>query len=184
MATGAQAAYIDESAFGDFDNVLGPGNDFVGSLDSGYNDIIGSLMGSCAGTSCNDGPDGQDSFEFAIFPGLQLDSISATMEGYPRGITWSIYVSDENSNVVLETFPMNSGGALDISGLDANGSYSVAIYGQNPGGYVGDWAGSYNISINTSPVQVGGAVPLPASAPLLLAGLGAAGLLRRRARAS
>jgi len=47
---------------------------------------------------------------------------------------------------------------------------------------VGDWAGYYSVEISPSAVQVGGAVPLPASAPLLLAGLGAAGLIRRRAR--
>ena len=79
---------------------------------------------------------------------------------------------------------MNTGGTLDLTGKKDTGVFELSIYGQRANGYNGNWAGYYSVSINTSPVQVGGAVPLPASAPLLLAGLGAAGLLRRRARAS
>lgn len=186
LATGVQAATLDESTiFGsDFGNSSATAV-YTLNTDAGSNDVYGSLMGTCDGQYCNGGTDPADVFFFKVGPGLQLDSVEVYMEGFPNGISYSALLYDDTyGGSVPGTFAMQTGGTLDLTGKKDTGVFELAIYGQQANGYNGDWDGYYSVTINTSAVQVGGAVPLPASAPLLLAGLGLAGLLRRSARKS
>ena len=186
LTTGAHAATLDESTIfgGDFANTSG-GAVYTVNTDPGSNEVYGTLMGTCDGAFCNGGTDPADVFFFKVGTGYKLDSVEVYMEGSPNGITYSALLFDDTyGGSVPDTFAINTGGTLDLTGKKDTGVFELSIYGQRANGYNGNWAGYYSVSINTSAIQVGGAVPLPATAPLLLAGLGVAGLLRRRARAS
>lgn len=184
LSGAAHAATLDESTiFGnDFGNTSATAVHTL-NTDPGSNDVLGALMGTCDGQFCSGGTDPADVFFFKVAAGYKLDSVEVHMEGSPSGITYSALLYDENYGGSLPgTFAMNTGGALDLTGKLDTGVFELAIYGQQANGHTGAWAGNYSVYVTTSAVQVGGAVPLPASAPLLLAGLGAAGLIRRRAR--
>ncbi len=184
LSTGVHAATLDESVIfgGDFGNSSSSAVHTL-NTDLGGNYVYGSLAGTCDGQYCDGGIDPADVFFFQVANGQKLDSVEVYMEGSPNGITFSALLFDDTyGGSVPNSFAMNSGGALDLTGKNDTGVFELSIYGQQATGHVGDWAGYYSVEISTSAVQVGGAVPLPASAPLLLAGLGAAGLIRRRAR--
>lgn len=184
LSAAAQAATLDESTIfgGDFGNSSATAV-YTLNTDLGVNDVTGSLMGTCDGQYCNGGIDPADVFFFKVASGHKLDSVEVYMEGNPSGITYSALIYDDTyGGSVPNTFAMNNGGSVDLTGKNDTGVFELSIYGQQANGHTDDWAGYYSVYITTSAVSVGGAVPLPASAPLLLAGLGAAGLIRRRAR--
>ncbi len=186
LASGAQAATLDESTIfgGDFGNSSSSAVHTL-NTDLGGNNVYGSLAGTCDGQYCNGGTDPADVFFFKVAIGQKLDSVEVYMEGSPNGITFSALLYDDTyGGTVPNTFDINSGGALDLSGKNDTGVFELSIYGQQANGHVGNWAGYYSVEISTSAVQIGGAVPLPASAPLLVAGLGVAGLIRRKSRKS
>ncbi len=161
ITTGAHAATVyDESVDGDAFGFILPGTD-LGTLTSGTTStIIGSYAAGSTG-DLFDGSDEQDSYTFTTLSSFTVNATTRT---------------GDDAYYALMTVPGpvlldGSAPATDMFGTVGAGTYSLTVIGVANGG-----AGSYSLDINVAIA----AVPLPASVPLLLSGLGALGLLRRR----
>ncbi|WP_425041572.1 VPLPA-CTERM sorting domain-containing protein [Primorskyibacter sp. S187A] len=178
---------VDEFDFGDFDGAVNAGNDNVGTATAGFSFVSGGLAGECVPGDCNNdiGGDTQDSFFFTIADGFQLDEISvATEGGGPEDLTISFSLREAMqpyTSLGFGTFEINESGLVDFDDPLAAGTYSFSAFGQSAseaGDFDAFWAVAFVVSAATT-----APVPLPASAPLLLAGLGGVWALRRRKKA-
>lgn len=178
----ASAATIwDESVDGDFDGVAGTS---LGSiLAAGTNTILGSLPGTPSG-----GPSHTDRFNLVLGAGLNI-------------ISWTLNIALENGESVSTGLGFNPGnlfddnftgsivGSTSASFIDSIGPDTGTLDGTLTNSVwdftisAGTLFGTQGYSIDivtratTPPPPV---VPLPASAPLLLAAFGGFAFLRRR----
>lgn len=189
LALPSYALTVDELS--DFSDGASPSNTNVGTLDIGFNSFNGNLNGECSNGDCNgigsQFDDTQDSILFTVASGTEVISFSLFTEGGgPSGLTISaaifgtIGVSDIGAFQSVINVPINGNadGTL-VNGPLGAGVYSLSAYGgssTDDGGFGAFW------SIDLEVAEVTNPVPLPAGLPLLLAGVGAFGLMRRRAR--
>ena len=182
LATSASALTFTESS--DFSNVGVITLPSLGTLDTGLNEVSGTLNGSCdsAGEICFGGPDRQDSFVVTVGAGTQLTDVNIVTEGGgPLGLTYGSNLRGPDSLVVADNgvAPLNS--PTNYNGLTLGpGDYLFSIFSLNSdetGSFDFFWRASFSVESTMSPV------PLPAGAPLLLAGLGALAIARRRGKA-
>lgn len=163
----AEAATIyNEAVDGDaFGSVL-PGTD-LGTLAS---DATSTILGSfdAGGAGFPNGPDEQDSYTFTVLDAFTVDATTLGGDDAKYSL-WQLPALSKQADGSPGTNIFGSFGA---------GTYSVTLIGfpNNAG------AGDYRIDINVG--RVVAPVPLPASVPLLLAGLGALCLVARRRRSA
>ena len=196
MATTGMATTLDIDEFtdvvgGDFANALTPDDAVmpygIGTAGEGSNFIIGNLDGQCENFDCN-GPlagDTQDSFSFVIDAGFQATSLTVFSEGFPFELTYSVSLDTfptlgSLSNLGFETFDVNTGGEI-LGGPLGAGTYHLSVFGQSSP-FDGSYGLFYGVSIEVEAVTTPPAVPLPAGFPLMLAGLGAFALAKRRTK--
>lgn len=184
MPAAAASLFVDEFAVpgGDFANAAGPGNYNVGTMtDNSY--VSGVLEGTCTGGTCRgSGNDSQDSFNFTIGAGYQLVAINIFAEGFgPAGMDYVAgmykYVPTQTLSALAE-YDINDGGQL-LPSIFGPGTYNLSLasdYDIGSDGPFGVFWGAQFIVEEINPPTV----PLPAGAPLLIAGLGAFAALRRR----
>ncbi len=184
MPAAAASLFVDEFAVpgGEFANTAGAGNYNVGTMtDDSY--VSGIMEGTCsAGTCRNAGNDAQDSFNFTIGAGYQLTAINIFAEGF--GPADMDYVAGMYKFVPTQTlsafaiYDINDGGQL-LPSIFGPGTYNLSLASDydvsSDGDYGIYWGAQFIVEEINAP-----AVPLPAGAPLLLAGLGALAALRRR----
>ncbi|MGH1426202.1 MAG: VPLPA-CTERM sorting domain-containing protein [Pseudooceanicola sp.] len=161
----AQSAVVyDESINGDATGNVVAGTN-IGTLGGSMTSVIlGSYNAGLSGPS--NGPDEQDSFTFSVLGDFTVDV--ATSNG--DDALYLLY------RIVPFSFLASGGPGIDLFGTNGAGTYSVTLVGNGNEG-----KGTYEISINVGATQMP-AVPLPAAAPLLLAGLGGLGVFARRKR--
>ena len=156
----------------------------IGTLDLGLNTVTGEIRGDCedlgTGILCNtdavDLGDTQDSFLFSIGPDELLTTVSAIGFGdHPEDANYYVAITDAALTTVLafDIYDFNDGGTF-YAGLE-EGTYGFAIFG-GTASEEGGFRLRYDLELTVA------AVPLPATAPLLLAGLGLVAASRRRAR--
>ncbi len=194
IAGGAQALTVDESsvAGGDFSgNGSQDAGNTIGTLDTGLNSVTGSLAGECLPSgntfTCFNGIDPQDDIFFTVGAGTELVGIDANIEGGGASdLLFSVFMRTNNggseSNLIQGSagdLPVNTMQTyLPPLGTLGEGSYRFAVF-LISASEAGDVDGFYNVNFNVQEVQTP-AVPLPATLPLLLAGMGALGIARRR----
>ncbi|MEL7345235.1 MAG: VPLPA-CTERM sorting domain-containing protein [Pseudomonadota bacterium] len=174
----------------------------IGTLDLGENTASGSLNGVCAfdsalnGANCRNetnSSDVSDFLSFVIPVGLEAFDAGIFMEGEaPTLFSYSadIFTPDLPPVVLAGDFyAMNAGGSfVESDGVLPAGSYVFGISAATFALGTGDWSGSWNGYITTRAVDNGNdggdaaVIPLPAGAPLILGGLAALGLVKRRRR--
>ncbi|SMX31467.1 VPLPA-CTERM sorting domain-containing protein [Actibacterium lipolyticum] len=156
----------------------------IGTLDLGLNTITGEIRGECedlgTGILCNsdavDLGDTQDSLIFSIGPDELLTTVSVIGFGdHPEDATYYVAITDASLTTVLavDYYDFNDGGSF-YAGL-GEGTYSVSIFGGTASEEDG-FRLRYDLALTVA------AVPLPATAPLLLGGLGLFAAARRRSR--
>ncbi|MCU9838686.1 VPLPA-CTERM sorting domain-containing protein [Ruegeria sp. WL0004] len=181
LAAGASAAVIyDESVNGDLD-AIGSANV---NLVAGVNEIFGRLPGTP--------PEDSDRIKFTQVPNLIVDSIvlSFTSPFDPQtiGTAFNLSLFNNQANLFDDNFgTATSGASISASFFDSSGSETGALV-KNVFGTIWDFsiAGGpvyphqdWKLTITTSSENVG-AVPLPATAPLIMAALGGLAMMRRR----
>lgn len=178
IASSSHAATISETT--DFTpNLAIPFN--IGTLDIGTNTISGSLAATCVdfdvnpfvGDSCSFAAfDAADAFEFVIPTGSELTSATLTITNLVDVMVFGTsFTSLRDLGAVGE-------GVVDIldgSNLTGTQDYRINLVGFASLGASG--SASWQVDLAVAPIS---AVPLPAGLPLLLAGVGAFGLVRRK----
>ena len=186
-ATTFSADEFTDALGGDFSDVISLSNDNVGTASmAGFSDVIGTLSGECAGTlgvSCNFGiGDTQDSFLFTVASGFELVSVRAGTEGSgPPDLTIGFFLAAANAgftNLDSAFFDINDGGTVS-SGVYGAGTYSFSVRG-GTASQEGSFDAFWFVDFETREASTPPPVPLPAGMPLLLAGLGAFAVARRR----
>lgn len=184
MPAAAASLFVDEftTPGGDFVGAAGPGNYNVGTFDDDSY-VSGIMEGTCVGGTCRTtGSDAQDSFNFTIAAGYKLTAINIFAEGFgPAGMEYVAGMYKYVPSQTLSAFALydiNDGGQLLPSEFGP-GTYNLSLASDydvgSDGAYGIFWGAQFIVEEINAP-----AVPLPAGAPLLLAGLGAFGVMRRR----
>ena len=185
MPATAASLFVDEFTVpgGDFVGAAGPGNYNVGTMtDDSY--VTGIMEGTCTGGTCRTtSSDAQDSFNFTIAAGYKLTAINVFAEGFgPAAFDFLAAMFKYTPSMTLtdsQYYPINDGGQL-LSSTFGPGTYNLSIATDNQVIGDGDYAIFWGAEFIVEEISTAPTVPLPAGAPLLLAGLGAFGLMRRR----
>jgi hypothetical protein len=177
--TASATVIYDESVSGDLDAI---GSTNV-NLVAGVNEILGSIPGTP--------PANSDRIKFTQVPNLIIDSIilsfTSAFDPLSLGTVFNLDLHNNQANLFDDNF-LNASTGADISAsfFDSFGSETGALttttfgaiwdFQISPGTVYPyqDW----KLTINTS--EVISAVPLPATAPLILAALGGLAMMRRR----
>jgi opacity protein-like surface antigen len=196
ISGGAQALVVNEGA--DFEASGIDASTFdVGTFGAGSHRITGTVSGDCTlnapgsffVTDCYQGADRQDNFKFTIGAGHELVGMSVDNEkgGTASEVIFELFMRTTgmmSTNIISlgqGENPQNSSTDLTAAaGTLGAGEYMINYFGltsATAGTYQGFWGVNLDIreSGPTTP-----SVPLPASLPLLLAGMGALGIARRK----
>lgn len=208
MLLGAQAASAStvhpdalESATpgGDYSDTAGSGPNITSSqpILVGQTSLLGGLRLNCVSGDCSDSSglrDPSDAFFLTIGADRQLTSLVLNIASGNdpalniSGISFEVAISDETSGA---TFDLTSlGAATDVSlipGITGSAVFGPGTYGFFVGasGSNADFSGRIDWSLTATVIDTSVApVPLPATLPLLLAGLLGFGALRRKRHAN
>ncbi|MEM6759851.1 MAG: VPLPA-CTERM sorting domain-containing protein [Pseudomonadota bacterium] len=173
-------------ASGDFDGATQQSNANIGTLGLGTNVIIGTFDGSCisffgdidCGASARG--DRQDSFKLTVPIGLEIVGFAGQFEGTgPNDFKLAYTISELTPfpfpDLAVGLAPINALTDIPLSPIGA-GEYFFSV-NTSEGTTLSDFNVSWSMLIEVGPVSQ---VPLPAGLPMLLAGLGIFGVLRRR----
>lgn len=154
---------------GDYADTSGATTNMLGNIPLGDSTIIGDLRGSAG--------DFADWVFFTITGGTEMVSASVTTQGVATDLRAQI-IDSMGVTVLSQVFASN--GTVNLFTTSdtplAAGTYNFGLFFENPPvtGDV-DWNTFSTVQTVSAPP-----VPLPAGLPLLLAGLGVFGLMRRR----
>ncbi|WP_158269964.1 VPLPA-CTERM sorting domain-containing protein [Litoreibacter ponti] len=164
-----------ESSAGAFPNIG------VGAI--GQTSVVGDLVGECVALQtdgCDSGNDPEDVFEFEIGAGTKLTGLSIIVEGSgPSGFLLAADIFQIGTSFeIINDISLNTTVGLLGGQMLGQGTYRFVV-----GGFIstelGDWGGDYRLTGTVAALNVPEPVPLPASLPLLLAGIGGLAYLRR-----
>lgn len=157
---------------GDYANAPGASTNLLGNVPLGDIEIIGDLRG----TSDSGGNDFADWFFFTLMPGREITSFSITSAPTSSsGTVLKIIVLDSNGDSVIDTPDFLARGTSNFSSRFtplASGTYNFGLL------YRFGSTERIDYTLNASVSEIA-PIPLPAGLPLLIAGLGAFGLIRR-----
>ncbi|WP_120501535.1 VPLPA-CTERM sorting domain-containing protein [Roseovarius sp. EL26] len=195
-ASTAQAATIVEST--DFagqtlTGLLSPSASPFDISDVGAHSVQGSLMASCFLGDCGSS-DVSDTFSVNLGTDREIVSMVLSISNAFSGFSSSgngpdPVISNVNVTHPITAWTINSitgNGSLDLSNIFSDpyttGVYSLGV-GLNTDGLIAEFSADWKIDFVVADISTGiSTVPLPASAGLLLAGLGGFGLIGRRKR--
>ena len=162
FAASANAATVTEFTAGDFGDEVETAYD-LGTLDEGSNSISGFLYGGF------DETDTLDLVRFTIAEGFELYDAGVTSFGLGFGVTYGAGIMTPDWEPIIgDEYDIGNGGSFSYGEVLGAGTYVFAIEAFPPRGEFFDISyDAYGLVRATDPVSE---VPLPASAPLALAG--------------